>query len=249
MHKHNQQLDEGLRTNDLINLVDPLFYVDMHRSKMGEDRDVCVLSFSVKDRLPAKDMMEFIEKGYTYVLDADISAGEDKNGGYTVFVELERKEKVHEQIKEIVNGLKRLTGINEWMFRYHKDFSSHRLDEDPIETIIPSNAKEYDGFMTRIKTEGIKKFFNKTLMDNLTLDGEIITIHKPFNQQIKFRLINQGDSQNILENNTANVQLDHQSMGEIFWLTKVLGDYSINKIGNQFLLNNDRESLILERIE
>jgi hypothetical protein len=249
MHKYKQQISEGLRKHDLINLVEPLFYVDMHRSKMGEDRDVCVLSFSVKDRLPAKDMMEFIETGYSFVLDADVSAGEDKNGGYTVFVELERKEKVHEQIKELVSGLKRLTGISEWMFRYHKDFSSHRLDEDPIETIVPASPKEYDGFMTRIKTEGIKKFFNKTLMDDLTLDGEIITIYKPFNQQIKFKLINQGAGQHILENNISTVQLDHQSMGEIFWLTKVLGDYGINKIGNQFLLSNDTESLILERIE
>lgn len=249
MNSHNNNLFEGLRKDDLINLVDPLFYVDMHRSKMGEDRDVCVLSFSVKDRLPAKDMMEFIEKGYTYVLDADVSSGEDRDGGYTVFVELERKDKLHEQIKEIVNGLKRLTGIEEWTFRYHKNFDSHSLFEDPIETIIPANALEYDGLMTKIKTEGIKKFFNKTLMDNLTLDNNIITIYKPFNQTVKFKLIDKNHTQKILEDHTSNIKLDHQSMGEIFWLTKVLGDYGITKIGNHYMLSNNSESLVLERIE
>ncbi len=249
MNNSNKKLLEGLRTDDLINLVEPLFYVDMHKSKMGEDRDVCVLSFSVKDRLPAKDMMEFIEKGYSYVLDADVSAGEDKDGGYTVFVELERKDKVHNQIKEIVDGLKRLTGIEEWKFRYHKNFDSHGLFEDPIESIIPSNPNEYDGLMTRFKTESIKKFFNKTLMDDLTLDGEVITIHKPFNQRLKFKLVDQNSTQNILENHDSNIKVDHQSMGEIFWLTKVLGDYGITKLGNSFLLSNNSESLILERIE
>ena len=57
---------------------------------MGEDPDVAVMSFCVKDRAPAKDLMEFIEKGYDSVLHADVSAGENEYGEYTVFVELSR---------------------------------------------------------------------------------------------------------------------------------------------------------------
>ena len=74
--QNNQQLNEGLRSNDLKDMVRNVFNIDTHRSKMGEDRDVCVLSFTVKDRNPAKDLMEFIEKGYNFVLDADVSSGE-----------------------------------------------------------------------------------------------------------------------------------------------------------------------------
>jgi hypothetical protein len=52
---HNQQLNEGLRSNDLKDMVHSVLTIDTHRSKMGEDRDVCVLSFRVNDRNPAKD--------------------------------------------------------------------------------------------------------------------------------------------------------------------------------------------------
>ena len=32
---------------------------------MGEDKDIVVLSFSVKSQEPANDLMNFLEKGYT----------------------------------------------------------------------------------------------------------------------------------------------------------------------------------------
>jgi hypothetical protein len=246
-HNKQQQLNEGLRPGDLQDLIEPTFYVDKFRSKMGEDRDVCVVSFSVKDRLPARDMMEFIEKGYQFVLDADVSSGEDADGGYTVFVELERQSNLHENIKEIIEGLKRLTKIDEWSFRYHKNFETHELGEN-LEKIIPNNANEYDGLMTRFKTEGIKKFFNKTLMDDLKLDGDVITIYKPFNQKLQFKLVAQDTTEKILEGATSQIQVDDKSMSEVFWLTKVIGDYGITKIGNQFLLKNKNESLIVERL-
>jgi hypothetical protein len=242
-----QQLNEGLRPGDLQDLIEPTFYVDKFRSKMGEDRDVCVVSFLVKDRLPARDMMEFIEKGYQFVLDADVSSGEDNNGGYTVFVELERQADLHKNIKEIIEGLKRLTKINEWSFRYHKNFETHELGEN-LEKVIPNNANEYDGLMTRIKTESIKKFFNKTLMDDLKLNSDIITIYKPFNQKLQFKLVAQDSIENILEGATSQIQVDDKSMSEVFWLTKVIGDYGITKIGNQFLLTNKNESLMVERL-
>jgi hypothetical protein len=35
------------------------------------------------------DLVEFIEKGYKFILDADMSAGEENDGQYQVFVEME----------------------------------------------------------------------------------------------------------------------------------------------------------------
>ena len=80
--QNSQQLNEGLRAFDLADMVHPLFEIDTYRSKMGEDRDVCVLTFRVKDRDPARDLMEFIEKGYDFVLDSDVSSGENDKGEY-----------------------------------------------------------------------------------------------------------------------------------------------------------------------
>ena len=57
---------------------------------MGDDRDIIVLSFSTKNEGSAKDLENFLEKGYPFVLDADATNGEQADGMYKVFVEIQR---------------------------------------------------------------------------------------------------------------------------------------------------------------
>ena len=244
-----RSLCEGLRPLDLADLVSPLLEVDTYKSKMGEDRDVCVVTFKVVDRAPAKDLMEFIEKGFDFVLDSDVSSGENNLGEYFVFVEIERSAKLTEQIKEITYGVRRLTGIADWQFRYHKSAKIHELTSESIKKNIPLSSPDYDGLLRKIKTNEVKQFFTKTLMDDFTLsDDNIITIHKPYNQKIQFQLVNEGDSEQVLENIEGSLSLDNNAMGEIFWLTKVLGNYNINKIGDAFVFENGNKSMILKRV-
>jgi len=245
----NQQLNEGLRPLDLKEMVYSTFEVDTYRSKMGEDRDVCVISFQVKDRAPAKDLMEFIEKGYHFVLDSDVSSGENENGEYSVFVELSRSPRLAEQIKELTYGVRKLTGIDDFKFKYHKENTVREVTEETLKSVIPPTPSEYDGMMTRIKTEGIKRFFNKTLMDDLSLDGDVITIHKPWDKTVQLRMIKEADTDTILEGSTDTVAMDEDAMSEIFWLTKVLGDYNINKVGENFMFDNNGQAMLLQRIQ
>lgn len=245
---NNQQLNEGLRPLDLKEMIYPTFEVDVHASKMGEDRDVCVVSFQVKDRAPANDLMEFIEKGYYFVLDSDVSSGENEDGEYSVFVELPRTSNLAEHIKEITYGVRKLTGINEFKFKYHKQDSIHEATEEAMKSVIPATPEAYDGLITRVRTEGVKRFFSKTLMDDLTLDGDVITIHKPFNQQVKLRMVKEAATDAILEGSEDTITMDHDSMSEIFWLTKVLGDYQINKVGDKFMFDNNGQAMLLQRI-
>jgi hypothetical protein len=246
--QNNQQLNEGLRPLDLKEMVHSTFEVDTFRSKMGEDRDVCVLSFHVKDRGPAKDMMEFIEKGYYFVLDSDISSGENEDGEYSVFVELPRSSQLSEHIREVTYGVKKLTGIEDFKFKYHKESKIHDVTEETLKSVIPASPEAYDGLLTRVKTEGIKKFFNKTLMDDLTIDGNIITIHKHFDKKIQLEMVKDGAAESILEGIDDGYSVDEAATSEVFWLTKVLGDYGINKIGDNFVFNNSSRSMLLKRI-
>jgi hypothetical protein len=242
-------LNEGLRTLDLENLVHPIFTVDTFKSKMGEDQDVCVLSFHVKERHPARDLMEFIEKGYGFVLDADVSSGENNAGEYHVFVEVSRTPKLAEQIKEMLYGIKKLTGIDEWEFKYHKDKSVYDVSEEVLKKIIPATPGLYEDRLKRYKIEDLKTFFDKTLMDDLSLEENIITIFKPFGKTVHLQMIREGDKENILEDSNESLSLDNDAMGEIFWLTKVLGDYNINKVGDTFVFENGKKAMILKRIE
>ena len=103
----------GLRQGDLKDMIYRIFEIDSFASKMGEDKDIVTLSFSIKEKEAATDLMNFIEKGYDFVLDADVTPGEQSDGTYKVFVELERARKIYDQIDEIIeirNALLHLMG-------------------------------------------------------------------------------------------------------------------------------------------
>ena len=239
------QLNEGLRSLDLTGTIDDLFEIDTYRSKMGEDEDVCVLSLTAKDRYPARDLMDFVEKAYHFILDADVSSGEDKNGNYHVFIEIPRTPQIAENIKELSYGIKKLTGIDDFKFKYHKKDAVYDLTENNLKTLIPETSYRYKEFMSEVKTEHLKNFFNKTLMDDLDYQDDIITIFKPFDQQIKLRLVT--DEENVIVEGGPSV--DENSTAEIFWLTKVLGDYNISKFGDKFLFSNRDRQMLLQRID
>ena len=120
----------GLRQGDLKDMIYRVFEVDSFKSKMGDDKDIVTLSFSVKEGAAAKDLENFLEKGYDFVLDADATAGEQSDGTYKVFVELERNRHVPEHIMEIVDGVSKLGNLDSIKYRYYKNFKSVDASEE-----------------------------------------------------------------------------------------------------------------------
>ena len=148
MHNnHNSKLlRENLEQGDLKRLVHDELHIDEYKSKMGDDADVCVISFKVSGKEPSADLVSFIEKGYDYVLDADVSSGEKEGGDYLVFVELDRTDKLPGQIMKLMEDIMNLTEqeIADWRVRYYKSTEDHELTEENLEKIIPSTPEEYD---------------------------------------------------------------------------------------------------------
>ena len=245
--KNKAVLEEGLRKNDLEDLVYPMFEVDTFRSKMGEDKDVCVLTFQAKDRAPARDMMEFIEKGYPFVLDADISAGENDKGEYSIFVEIERNSRLAEQIMDLTYGVSRLTGIDDWKFKYYKDNKEQAATTENLKERVPNSSRIYEQKLQQYRTDEVKSFFSKTLMDDLILEGDTIKIVKPFGVSYQFKLIDEGDN-GLVEGMEEAPNVDDTATAEVFWMTMVLGDDNINKFGDKFVFTNGARSLVLQRI-
>jgi len=139
-------LRENLEIGDLSRLVHNELHIDEYKSKMGTDEDVCVVSFKVAGKEPSADLVSFIEKGYGFVLDADVSSGEKEGGDYLVFVELERSDELPEQIMSIMNDLMNLTKqkIEDWRVRYYKSTSDNDLSEEVLADIIPLTSEEYN---------------------------------------------------------------------------------------------------------
>lgn len=143
--QHRQQFNEGLEKGDLARLVHNELHIDEYKSKMGNDEDMVVVSFKVGGKDPAIDLVNFIEKGYDWVIDADTSSGEMEDGDYIVFVEMERTPRVASQVMEMLNDLVGLTEneVSSWRLRYHKDKTDRPCDEKTIRSVVPSTPKEY----------------------------------------------------------------------------------------------------------
>lgn len=141
----SNQLFEGLEKGDLARLVSNVYSIDEFKSKMGDDADIIVLGFVVDDKNPAMDLMNFVERGYDFVLDADVSAGEAQNGEYMVFVEMERNEDAPKNIHHLISDISSLTDIDtmNWEFKYRKSNTKYDCTEENIARIVPLTARQY----------------------------------------------------------------------------------------------------------
>lgn len=246
MRQH--RLFEGLRKGDLQGYVNETFTIDQYTSKMGEDSDVIVLGFKVNDKHPAIDLMEFIEKGYPFVLDADISSGEENDGKYQVFVEIQRSEKLPGQINNLLNGVSRLVDNYNWRFRYHKSGKSKEFTETAIAESVPLNSDAYKSKMLEIKGESIKEFFDRTPFDSIKIDeNNNVTISKPFSGYIEMELLAFGPYKDIEESLQGAVQLDEASQSQVNFLEKYLGPYEIHKINDKFLVVNGKSAMVFKK--
>lgn len=144
--KMQKQLSESLEYGDLKRVVKPTLHVDEFKSKMGDDRDICVFSFKIMGKDAATDLVNFIEKGYDWVIDADTSAGEMEDGDYIVFVEAEREGHLPKKIMILVEDLLNLTlqDISDWEFLYFKNTTYQPLNLDNLIANIPLSPKAYD---------------------------------------------------------------------------------------------------------
>ncbi|MBR20647.1 MAG: hypothetical protein CMA64_10995 [Euryarchaeota archaeon] len=232
----------GLLKDDLQFLVDNIIEIDSYKSKMGEDADVVTLAFSVTGHEPAKDLENFVEKGYPFVLDADVSSGEQPDGTYKVFIEMERNKEVTSQILEIADGVTKLASVEKLRFRYHKNFKSRDLDEGNLNETIPFDADSYNARIKEVHLENYKNFFTNSYAENIELREDVLTVKNTYQQPVKFKVIDFGREIDIKES------INMEDMAEVIWLTKYLGDYNINKYGENLVLENKGYVLKLQRI-
>jgi hypothetical protein len=142
---HNNKIDEGLEQNDLKRLVRPELHIDEYKSKMGKDEDIIVLSFKVNGKEPSEDLVNFIEKGYDWVLDADVSAGELNDGDFLVFVEIDRIPESADNVFAMLQDIMNLTGqkLSDWVIQIRSNPNKLELTADNIKNNVPLTAASY----------------------------------------------------------------------------------------------------------
>lgn len=143
-NSNNLPLFEALEYKDMEGMMKPTIHVDEFASKMGDDDDVIVVSFFVRSKQAADDLVSWFEKGYDWVLDADKSPGEIKPGRFLVYIEIRRRSTAGQHIDTALDDLNTLTeweNSSDWTMHYEGQDVPYSREE--FERLVPLSPKEY----------------------------------------------------------------------------------------------------------
>jgi hypothetical protein len=136
-------LVENFDYHDLLDQVDRVVSVDEYAAKIGEDDEIITIALVVKGQQASQDLVDWLERGYEWVMDAEVSEGEITTGKYVVFVEIARRTTAPAKIIELLSDLETLTDIHmdDWKVRVGDNSCS--ADEQEIKDLITTSPHEY----------------------------------------------------------------------------------------------------------
>ena len=137
-------LSESLNYLDMENQVVPLVSVDEYAAKMGEDKDIVTVTFIVKSKLVAEDLVTWFERGYDFILDASISDGELSPNKWLVFVEMERRSWVARRVISLIKDMETLTGLPVEDYTLNIDGDEYPLELEVMKQKIILNPAKYE---------------------------------------------------------------------------------------------------------
>lgn len=240
-------VNEGLKAGDLEGVISKKFSVDQFKSKMGEDKNIIVLAFSVEGQAAAKDLERFAETGYTEVLDADATPGTLEDGKHRVFIEMARVEQVDQHIKRFLQDLGKLANIDSFEFTYHKRTKPFEASAKNLADILPRTPIAYTQKINMLRLGEAKDFFDKFSMMEFKLDSNLFTVKKHNADTLKFELHAYGNT-NMIMNEVKAFKIDESAMSECMWLTKYFGPYNITKTNeDRFVFSKNGQSALVSR--
>ena len=136
-------INEGLEYHDLVDQLLSEVTVDEYSAQMGEDSEIVTLAFTVKSQAAGNDLADWFERGYDWVLDAQVSEGEVSPNRYLVFVEMNRRSTVPARIIELLVDLETLTDVPAKDWTIIVDGEEYHADTTELEQVITISPHEY----------------------------------------------------------------------------------------------------------
>ena len=146
-------ITESLNYLDMEGQVFPIVSVDEYAAKMGADKDIVTVTFMVKSKLVADDLVTWFERGYDYILDASISEGELEPGKHLVFVEMDRRSWSGKAIFSLIKDLQTLTGIAPKDWTMEIDGDEFPCEENLLSDKMILNPGKYRDEVEEVETD------------------------------------------------------------------------------------------------
>lgn len=214
--------------------------IDVYSAKTGSDSDVCVVSFRVRGEPAAKDLARFLEKEGEWIMDCDVSTGEDNAGKYLVFVELRRNRRLHERIMELLDIVEILTGTLRWQFNVGKKLTVHNVKLEKLEQLVADSPEAYDEQQQEHRRENMMEFFADAPFNTVALEGNNLSLQQFFlphkvHSAINFTVIDEDPDKDLVEDGSDSLSTSAT------WLSKMLGpNITVSESGSDFILTNSK---------
>jgi hypothetical protein len=138
-----KQLNEGLHYHDMENQITPILGIDQFKSKIGDDSEIIVLNFIVKYQAVGEDLVDWLERGYDWIIDAEVSPGEVLDGKFYVYAEMNRRGTAPRRIIEMLEDLETLTDISIDNWKIKIDDKTLDATRELLEQHMILSASEY----------------------------------------------------------------------------------------------------------
>lgn len=224
-------INEGLKKNDLDQLVLPLLSIDEYASKINDAENI-VVGFYVFEQPAAEDLANFVERSPYNVQDTDVSPAPTTDGYYVTFIELQRSGEFVDDLINLLDEVSRITNVEDWQF------SCPKLKKDEIENLNKKTLEKYIDLKAKTpkqkEIEECFEFFKNSSLTNVCLEENQLILEK-FGTKVIFIVesFDNGVPRGILN-------LDKDNASRCIVLEKFLcGNYFVNSIG-------DNGTLIIE---
>jgi len=220
----NSKLTEGLRENDLRDLLIPLISIDEYESKIGAADEVLVMGFFVESEDGADDLSRFINRSANEKLDTDVSPAPTESGFFVVFVEIKRDANAYKAITAILDEIQNIVNIGEeeWTFKGYQTDEVRPFNETTFNEAVRIYQPTHESFK-------LVKFFDNALVENVQVDETKVSINGDTFQIHDFK---------ALQESTFSVSFTDLAMARR--LDTILGiHYNTSVLGETIQINNN----------
>jgi hypothetical protein len=184
------KINEGLRKDDLMNMVSGRVSVDEYESKI--DDSAIVVAFYVLGKDAAMDVNRFLQKSYVDLLDTEVSAAPDQKGYYIVFVELAMNTKTADSIAGLCRELTSVCGNEKWDFSIRGEEDSKVIALDQISSEIAPKLQAL-----------VESWFPADLTHKVTIHEGHVQVSGPISS-LAFEIADYGSFMPVFTRNRLN---------------------------------------------
>jgi hypothetical protein len=224
--------------------------IDEFEPKAGDELEVIVVAFYLKDEDPAKDLNTFIQRGFIDTLDVEVSPNTDEEGRYLVFVEMARDDTFPGKFRALLKDVGNLSNSMDWKVKtYFSDGKTFAYNDPELYNYVVIDPEDYvpkDKFRMNEMSKSIKTFFNESLVGALTVTGNTVKVSGN-GRSIIAEVIDVGEYDTVIGRNF----LSESAFGvgknpyEAKVLISILGNYNVLPLGEYLCVNkNDRVMLL-----